>query len=198
MKYKVGDRVRIVEKRTAGMNTSEGMDKWRGKVMTICECNDTDFFYLMEEDGGTWYWYDEMIAGLAEAELMAEEVLTIVRELPYDFIHDFLGCDLEYTRARMLMKIATPRQIIDMCQQWKAEHEKKKLEIETVDICRIIEILPDGRKRCVCEEDIKPDPELPYGSEQLAVEEMLKTYCMEHEGVYRAVHEVISRVKAVK
>lgn len=166
--------------------------------MTICECNDTDFFYLMEEDGGTWYWYDEMIAGLAEAELMAEEVLTIVRELPYDFIHDFLGCDLEYTRARMLMKIATPRQIIDMCQQWKAEHEKKELEIETVDICRIIEILPDGRKRCVCEEDIKPDPELPYGSEQLAVEEMLKTYCMEHEGVYRAVHEVISRVKAVK
>ena len=78
----------------------------------------------------------------------------------------------------------------------KADHEKKPPQIETVDICRIIEILPDGRKRCVHEEDIKPDPDLPFGGgEREAVEEMLKTYCMEHEGVYRAVHEVISRVK---
>lgn len=55
----------------------------------------------------------------------------------------------------------------------------------------------DGSARCVHEEDIKPDPDLPYGGEQLAAEDILQRYCMEHEGVYRAVHEVISRVKAV-
>lgn len=92
----------------------------------------------------------------------------------------------------------TPEKIVEDIVQWKSNHEKKKMEIETVDICRIIEIQPDGRKRCVYEEDIKPDPDLPYGSEQIAVEEILKRYCMEHEGEFIAVHEVISRVKAVE
>lgn len=67
-------------------------------------------------------------------------------------------------------------------------------EIETVSICRIIEVLPDDRKRCVHEEDIKTD-QTPCGSERIAVEEILKRYCMEHDGEFRAVHEVISRVK---
>lgn len=99
-------------------------------------------------------------------------------------------CDIEQLAE-------SAEEIIATLEEWKAAHEKKAPEIETVDICRIIEILPDGRKRCVHEEDIKPDPELPYGSEQLAAEEILKRYCMEHEGEFIAVHEVISRVKVV-
>ena len=83
--------------------------------------------------------------------------------------------------------------------KWKANREKKEPEIETVDICRIIEILPDGRKRCVHEEDIKPDSDFPFGGNECeAVEEILKSYCMEHEGKFIAVHEVISRVKEVE
>ena len=88
-------------------------------------------------------------------------------------------------------------EIMDAIKKWKAEHEKKEPEIETVDICRIIEILPDGRKRCVHEEDIKS--ELPFGGdERQKVEEILKRYCMEHDGNFIAVHEVVSRVKAVE
>ena len=88
-------------------------------------------------------------------------------------------------------------EIMDAIKQWKAEHEKKEPEIETVDICRIIEILPDGRKRCVHEEDIKS--ELPFGGdERQKVDEILKRYCMEHDGEYIAVHDVVSRVKAVE
>lgn len=78
--------------------------------------------------------------------------------------------------------------VINVCAKWKSDHEKKEPEIETVDICRIIEVLPDGRKRCVHEEDIKK----PI---TLEVEETLKRYCMEHEGEFIAVHEVVSRVK---
>ena len=89
------------------------------------------------------------------------------------------------------------KKIIEICQQWKSDHEKKEPEIETVDICRVIEILPDGRKRCVHEEDIKS--ELPFGGdERQKVEEMLKKYCMDHDGNFIAVHEVVSRVKAVE
>lgn len=86
-------------------------------------------------------------------------------------------------------------EIMDAIKKWKADHEKKEPEIEIVDICRIIEILPDGRKRCVHEEDI----DLPFdGYERQRVEEILKRYCMEHDGEYIAVREVVSRVKAVK
>ena len=85
-------------------------------------------------------------------------------------------------------------EIVEAIKQWKAEHEKKEPEIETVDIFRIIEILPDGRKRCVHEEDIKS--ELPFGGdERQIVQNILKRYLAEHDGNFIAVHEVVSRVK---
>ena len=85
---------------------------------------------------------------------------------------------------------------VEVLFKWKSDHEKKEPEIETVDVCRIIKILPD-RKMVVHEKDIKS--ELPFGGdERQKVEEILKRYCMEHDGEYIAVHEVVSRVKAVE
>ena len=86
--------------------------------------------------------------------------------------------------------------VIEICKQWKSDHEKKEPEIETIDICRIIEIQPDGRKRCVHEEDLasgSTDAEI-----KIMVEAELKRYCMDHDGEFIAVHEVVSRVKAVE
>lgn len=70
-KYKVGDKVRIVDHRTGPMNNFGKMDKWLGKVMTIRECLLSG--YWMEEDYGEnigygWCWDDDMISGLAEPE----------------------------------------------------------------------------------------------------------------------------------
>lgn len=72
MKYKVGDRVRIVDRRTQWMNSEGLMDEWLGKVMTIKKV--CDWFYKMAEDkddtrfhkDGGWHWHDDMITGLAE------------------------------------------------------------------------------------------------------------------------------------
>lgn len=70
-KYKVGDKVRIVDHRTKNMNPFGEMNKWLGKVMTI---KDLSWFgYWMEEDygeymGNGWMWDDSMISGLAEPE----------------------------------------------------------------------------------------------------------------------------------
>lgn len=68
-KYKVGDRVRIVNHRTYCMNIYGDMDKWLGQVMTIR----SEFHpgYRMEEDKGEnlgdgWYWDADMIAGLVK------------------------------------------------------------------------------------------------------------------------------------
>ena len=89
----------------------------------------------------------------------------------------------------------TAEDIVKGIAKWKSNHEKKEPEIETVDICRIIEIQPDGRKRCVHELDLITDPELPYGTEMITVNDILRKYCMEHDGEFIAVHEVVSRVK---
>ena len=117
---------------------------------------------------------------------------------PFEKTGAVVGIDLgikDFVITSDGVKISNPDKLMSIGQQWKAYHEKKELEIETVDICRIIEILPDGRKRCVHEEDI----DLPFdGYERQRVEEILKRYCMEHDGEYIAVREVVSRVKAVK
>lgn len=70
-KYKVGDKMRIVDHRTDNMNHFGEMDKWLGKVMTIRRLFLSG--YRMEEDCGEnygrgWYWVDSMISGLAEPE----------------------------------------------------------------------------------------------------------------------------------
>ena len=70
-KYKIGDKVRIVDYRTYRMNDFGKMDKWLGKVMTIRARFSSG--YEMKEDCGEnggygWYWDDSMISGLAEPE----------------------------------------------------------------------------------------------------------------------------------
>lgn len=78
MKYKVGDRVRIVSEPPEGLkglNWNDEMDKYLGKVMTIKRVLNilTDSYKMVEdENDGDWFWDDNMIAGLAS-------------EVPFDF-----------------------------------------------------------------------------------------------------------------
>ena len=126
-------------------------------------------------------------------ELTAEEAIKINTQLcsgscdecPLYKVDGYIDCDD--------LCLKNPYKAVEILAQWKSEHEKKEPEIETVDICRIIEIQPDGRKRCVHEEDLasgSTDVEI-----NIMVEAELKRYCMEHDGEFIAVHEVVSRVK---
>ena len=72
MKYKVGDKVRIVSKWGDGcrQNSNGEMDKWLGKVMTIISVDYDRECYKMKEDkserdGYGWFWYENSIEGLA-------------------------------------------------------------------------------------------------------------------------------------
>ena len=72
MKYKAGDKVRIVSKWGKGCheNADGKMDKWLGKVMTIISVHCDRKCYKMKEDeseqyGYGWYWYENSIEGLA-------------------------------------------------------------------------------------------------------------------------------------
>lgn len=83
-KYKAMDRVRIVSKRPQ-KDWNPDMDKYLGKTATIIKSgiNDNGVYYYIEEDRddflGHWYWYEDMIAGLAEPE---RELYTV--ELRFD------------------------------------------------------------------------------------------------------------------
>lgn len=65
MKYKVGDKVRIVSKWGEGchQNPKGKMDKWLGKVMTISYVG--EIIYRMVEDAREWVWTENCITGLA-------------------------------------------------------------------------------------------------------------------------------------
>lgn len=87
-KYKVGDKVRIVSKRPAE-HWNPKMDKWLGRVMTIRSFESGDlpgkhFICKMEEDQKSenpfgWYWWDDMIAGLANPDRSA-----LIVEIQFD------------------------------------------------------------------------------------------------------------------
>ena len=143
------------------------------------------------------YYHDDRsyteFSDLIVPEMSAEEVLQICSEICNGGPCDECIIGEENCFAE---PYSDKKKVIEICQKWKSDHEKKEPEIETVDVCRIIKILPD-RKMVVHEEDIKS--ELPFGGdERQKVEEILKRYCMEHDGEYIAVHEVVSRVKAVE
>lgn len=70
MKYKVGDKVVIVNGRTEIMDKKGKMDKWLGKIMTIDQIAGVyDPILKMKEDCGYWYWCENMIDHEATARL---------------------------------------------------------------------------------------------------------------------------------
>lgn len=70
MKYKVGDKVRIVSKWGKGcfQNCEGRMDKWLGKIMTVRYVS-SEVYQMVEDvkehDGDGWFRTENCIAGLA-------------------------------------------------------------------------------------------------------------------------------------
>ena len=70
MRYKVGDKVRIVSKWGKGCfhSPTGRMDKWLGKIMTV-RCVGESWYKMVEDRreyfGGGWVWTENCIAGLA-------------------------------------------------------------------------------------------------------------------------------------
>ena len=197
--------------------------KWRNNVSaTDCTmfniAGNTIHFYEHNELVSHRYitWTDKTdgvteFSDIIRPELTAEEVVPILTEIcnRYNGNEDCEGCPLNGLE-RICNGNECPftfkdyEQVMEICAKWKSDHEKKDPEIETVDICRIIDIQPDGKKRCVHEEymgniPIEEGKVRPSDRNiQKRCREILKRYCMEHDGEFIAVHEVVSRVKAVE
>lgn len=130
-------------------------------------------------------------------EMSAEKVLRIRNELSYDFVREYLGLCHGYSLDGMLRK-ATIEQVIDMCEQWKADHEKKEPEIETEWYRQgiIYKVLGDGRiSRLMDGEGIYDTGCECKESAEEYMADKLKEFCKTHEGEYIATVERVCRIK---
>ena len=79
-RLKEGDKVRIVHKRTDGMNQMGDMDHWLGKVMTVAGRWDSGGIKMEEDrserDDIGWYWGAEMIECKVSESIAYIEILT--------------------------------------------------------------------------------------------------------------------------
>ena len=137
-------------------------------------------------------------------ELSAYELLKIMGEIKIHCMEDRLMCgDCRLNRNNnksgvdlcdFKNLVGNEEVLLEICKHWKTDKEKKEPEIETVDICRIIEVLQD-KKRVVHEETLTGT----YGStKEEESQEILKQYISEHEGNYIAVVEHVFKAKAVE
>lgn len=195
MKYKVGDKVRVISSLKAGEKYGDKkftkcMEKYRDEVVTISKvyCNR----YCIKEDYEGWYWTDEMFEGLAEDELTAEEAIKIQAEMCRGIICkdcaiDRLRYDSHCECAEYRSK--NPDKVLEIIKQWKKDHEKKEVETERAIMVRVL-VGNDCNGKCVHEEEV------PSGETwERAQERVLKEYCENHEGKYISTICGICRVK---
>ena len=69
MKYKVGDKVRIRRDLSASDDcVNRGMAKFAGTITTIKCVYNPDGVFLLDADGGEWFWTNEMLEDADETD----------------------------------------------------------------------------------------------------------------------------------
>lgn len=100
----------------------------------------------------TYEWFkargDKIVDFTDLIELTVEETLSALSEICK--CSDCNTCYLSHVcdHRNVLSSVCAdhPKEVIRACQKWVADTESKQLQAETVDVCRIIEIKPDGKK----------------------------------------------------
>lgn len=196
MKYKVGDRVRVRSDLKDGeiygcYDFSEGMEKYRGKNVTISFA--LDGCYNIEEDGGKHTWTDKMLGWLVEDELTAEEAIKIFGKI---------CCETRCTDECPIYKAKKgmscrkfrkdkPEEVLEILKQQKKDHEKKEIETEIVDLIRIMKEQGDS---LTCKYTYEIDINEEDVDEKM--DELVKQCYEENGGKIYAKFERICRVKS--
>lgn len=185
MKYKAGDKVKVRSDLKAyeiyGSNMlTKSMEKFAGKTVTISGVGITS--YAIEEMEVA-YWTDEMFEPVEE--MSAEEAIRLYAKVCKD--SNCYACPV-YEKSGECgceeFAINHPEEVIECLKQWKADHEKKDVEVEFVWYA----VIKDEKGSIVHEERI----ESPLGSNKEYLEnnkEILAKYCSEHNGKFYGLTE---------
>ena len=192
MKYKVGDKIKIIEGTIGCLGA-------RGKIGIVTNKksnnglgNGREGFNVECSDGEIWRIGFESECELLKEELSAEEAIKIQAEMCRSimckdcaidrFIYDS-HCECAEYRSK------NPDKVLEIIKQWKKDHEKKEVETERAIMVRVL-VGNDCNGKCVHEEEV------PSGETwERAQERVLKEYCENHEGKYISTICGICRVK---
>lgn len=189
MKYKVGDKVRVI-KATSGCMGAEG------SIGVVTDKKNTDGlldymngFNIELKNGKIWRIGFESVCEPVEDELTAEEAIRIQAEM---CSVPCRKCPISKERGAYecrTFRAEHPDKVLEILKQRKKEHEKKPIETERAIMVRVL-VGNDCNGKCVHEEEV------PSGETwERAQERVLKEYCENHEGEYISTICGICRVK---
>lgn len=185
MKYKVGDKIKIIEGTIGCLGA-------RGKIGIVTNKksnnglgNGREGFNVECSDGEIWRIGFESECELLEEELTAEEAIKIQAEMCRsimckDCAIDRLRCDLCCGCDEFRSK--NPDKVLETIKQWKKDHEKKEVEVTQKIYCLVM----DEERKVVHEEEI--------GNSDSCMD-VLKNYCENHDGKFFSLMEFRYEVK---
>lgn len=184
MKYKVGDKVRVKNNLQddvfyGKVPYAKTMEKYKGEVLTIDSISKE--YYFVKEDYGKFKWTDEMLEPVEE--MSTEEAIKLSGKMCSSSA--CYECPVFKSREKYgemcnVFKKEHAEEYLEILKQWKADHEKKPIEMENV----IYIVVLDEKRNVVYEE--KTNGVVVTTDMK---EEVLKKYCSEHDGKYYAISE---------
>lgn len=184
MKYKVGDKVRVisglvVDGAYGNWAFTEKMKKYKGKSVTISEvCQD---YYRIKEDEEYGYYTDEMFESVEG--MSAEEAIRLYAKMCKD--NNCYACPV-YEKSGECgceeFAINHPEEVIESLKQWKADHEKKPIETEFIWYLLVVE---EKTHIVKYEKPLKIERERTTDEQK----ELLREWCSEHDGKYYVTTE---------
>lgn len=193
MKYKVGDKVKIrsdlkCEEYYGGVPFTSEMNRFKGMEFTIARVNNGGYYKVLETP---YSFANEMLEPVEE--MSAEEATKILGKICCE---NEVCAECPISEAKGKMPCQNFRrdkagEVLEILKQWKADHEKKDVEVEFACIVRVIEDT-GSRRRCVYEEDVT---EVKDETFKMSMKRILEEYCKEHDGKFFTVYEEICRVK---
>ena len=156
MKYKVGDKIKIIR-------ATDGCFDAEGKIGTVTNKFPTDGLSYSREGfnvdcgrGHIWRIGSESECELLD-DLTAEEAIKTLDKLCLNI--PCVSCpigNLNNNEACSVLKANYPEKVIEILKRWKADHEKKKIETEIVDIIRVMKEKGDATM-CVYTYEVNED-----------------------------------------
>ena len=194
MKYKVGERIKIIKATGGCYGANEKIGTATNKPSTDGLCNDQDGFNVDCGKGHIW-----RIGFASECELLdeltAEEAIKLKSEMcgkgDYCSKCKFsLGNNTEGIYCDEFLA-KHPEQFVEFLKQFKKDHEKKEIETEIVKLIRIMKEEGDS-VTCIYTYEIDVTKE----NIDEKMDELVKQYYEENGGKIYAKFERICRVKS--
>lgn len=193
MKYKVGDKVKVrSDLKTSVLYGSlyAVAEMIKKKIVTITYVYD-GCYKVVEDD---YAWTDEMLEGLAEDELTAEEAIILRGEMCCNT--SCCNCKLSGRNSGTGISCNEfskkyPERVIEILKQWKKNHEKKEIKTEIVDFIKVMKEVCDD-ETCIYAYEIDINEE----DVDEKMNELVKQYYEENGGKIYAKFERLCRVKS--